>query len=76
MAKIEEELRSENNRDKGWLVFDLNSARDMLAQIAAMLHNEGFGTKDAKSRSVNVRMLFRNWEFSILKRENPILSRI
>lgn len=54
LAKIEEELRSENNRDKGWLVFDLNSARDMLVQIAAMLHNEGFGKKDAKSRSVNI----------------------
>ena len=39
-AKIEEELRSESNRGKGWIVLDLNPARDMLRQIAAMLHKE------------------------------------
>ena len=46
LAKIEEELRSEENKEKGWLVFDLNPARDMLGQVAAMLHREGFGKSD------------------------------
>ena len=54
LAKIEEELKSENNRDKGWLVLDLNPNRDMLWQIAAMLHKEGYGKSDTKNRSVNI----------------------
>ena len=54
LAKIEEELRSEFNKEKGWLVFDLNPARDMLGQVAAMLHKEGFGKSDIKNRSVNI----------------------
>ena len=56
LAKIEEELRNEKNKEKGWLVFDLNPTRDMLGQIAAMLHKEGFGgsdTKDRKSTRLN-----------------------
>jgi ABC-type dipeptide/oligopeptide/nickel transport system ATPase component len=43
LAKIEENLRCEDNNKKGWLVFDLNPTRDMLGQMAAMLHKEGFG---------------------------------
>jgi hypothetical protein len=54
LAKIEESLRNEDNKEKGWLVFDLNPARDMLGQMAAMLHKEGFGKSDAKSRSMNI----------------------
>jgi energy-coupling factor transporter ATP-binding protein EcfA2 len=54
LAKIEESLRSEANKEKGWLVFDLNPARDMLGQIAAMLHKDGFGGSDTKNRSVNI----------------------
>lgn len=54
LAKIEEELRSEFNKEKGWLVFDLNPARDMLGQVAAMLHKEGLGKSDTKNRSVNI----------------------
>ncbi len=54
LAKIEEEFRDEKNQKKGWLVLDLNSTRDMLGQIAAMLHKEGFGESDVKSRSVTV----------------------
>lgn len=33
-AKIEEELKSGANRERGWIVFDLNPTRDMLGQIA------------------------------------------
>lgn len=54
LAKIEEELRNESNKKNGWLVFDLNPTRDMLSQIAAMLHKEGFGQSDTKNRSINV----------------------
>ncbi len=54
LAKIEETLRNETNKESGWLVFDLNPTRDMLGQIAAMLHKEGFGKSDTKNRSVNI----------------------
>lgn len=54
LAKVEEELRSDFNKEKGWLVFDLNPARDMLGQVAAMLHKEGFGKTDIKNRSITV----------------------
>lgn len=54
LAKVEEELRSEWNKEKGWIVLDLNPTRDMLGQIAAMLHKEGFGKSDTKNRSVSV----------------------
>ena len=54
LAKIEEELRSDSNKKGGWLVFDLNPARDMLGQVAAMLHKEGFGKSNTKNRSVNI----------------------
>jgi hypothetical protein len=54
LAKVEEALRSKDNKEKGWLVFDLNPARDMLGQMAAMLHKEGFGKSAARSRSVNI----------------------
>jgi hypothetical protein len=54
LAKIEEKLRNEDNRERGWSVFDLNPARDMLGQMAAMLHKDGFGGNDTRSRSMNV----------------------
>jgi energy-coupling factor transporter ATP-binding protein EcfA2 len=56
LAKIEENLRNEYNKKKGWLVLDLNPTRDMLAQMAAMLYKEGFGKSNTKSRSVNVSL--------------------
>ena len=58
LAKVEEELRSEENAKKGWLVFDVNPARDLLAQIASMLVKEGFGKKSAKGKSLNVSASF------------------
>lgn len=54
LAKIEEELRKKENTKNGWLVFDLNSSRDMLSQLAAMLIKEGFGKKIAKGKSLNI----------------------
>ncbi len=58
LAKIEEELKKEENRQKGWIVLDLNPARDMLSQIAAMLHNEGYGGSIIKSRSLELSASF------------------
>lgn len=54
LAKIEEELRSEENLKNGWLVFDLNPSRDMLLQVAAMLEKEGFGTKETTNKSIHI----------------------
>ncbi|MCR5621502.1 MAG: hypothetical protein K6G18_06565 [Treponema sp.] len=54
LAKVEEELRGEDNVRSGWLVFDVSPARDMLAQIAAMLAKAGFGRKPAKGKSLSV----------------------
>ena len=54
LAKIEGELKNQENKERGWLVFDLNPTRDMLGQFAAMLHKEGFGRSDTKNRSVNI----------------------
>ena len=54
LAKVEEELRNDFNKENGWLVFDLNPTRDMLGQIAAMLHKEGFGKNDIKNRSITI----------------------
>ena len=58
LAKIEDELRSEWNQEKGWMVLDLNPARDMLDQIAAMLHKEGYGKGDTKNRSLNIWIIY------------------
>ena len=54
LAKIEEELRSDFNKESGWLVFDLNPTRDMLGQMAAMLHKVGFGKSDTKNGSITI----------------------
>ena len=54
LAKIEEELRNEENEKKGWIVLDVNPSRDILFQIAAMLNKEGFGKKNSKSKSINL----------------------
>ena len=37
LTKVEEYLRNEENVKNGWMVFDINPARDMLAQFAAFL---------------------------------------
>lgn len=54
LARIENELRSEKAREQGWLVLDLNPARDMLRQIAAMLQKAGFGPKKSNTAGINV----------------------
>lgn len=54
LAKIEEELKKEQNKEKGWLVFDINPNRNILGQLAAMLHEEGFGENTTTGRSIDI----------------------
>lgn len=54
LARVENELRSEKAREQGWLVLDLNPARDMLLQIAAMLQKAGLGSRKANASGINV----------------------
>ena len=41
--------RQNESRYINWLVFDVNPARDILGQIAAMLVKAGFGSQDKKT---------------------------
>ncbi len=54
LAKVEEELRNNENKYINWLVFDVNPTRDILAQIAAMLVKEGFAPADTKITGWNI----------------------
>lgn len=54
LAKVEEELKNDSNKETGWLVFDINPTRDILGQIAAMLDKEGFGGESRKNKSVSI----------------------
>ncbi len=56
LAKIEEGLKSDEFSKQGWIVLDINPARDMLAQIASMLINEGLGKTKEKSRSISASL--------------------
>ena len=54
LAKIEEKLRSDEYRNAGWIVLDINPTRNMLQQVAARLVNEGFGKTKQKNKSINI----------------------
>lgn len=54
LARIEEELRKEAYRKSGWILCDLTPARDLLGQLAAILHKEGFSKEVRTSRSVSI----------------------
>lgn len=58
LAKVEEELRTNESRYINWLVFDVNPARDILGQIAAMLVKAGFGSQDKKTTGINNNNFF------------------
>lgn len=53
LGRIEQELRNEENKSKGWLVFDVNPSRNMLSQLLAMLNDSGFG-KNTTKKSFNI----------------------
>jgi hypothetical protein len=54
LTKIEEQLRNDENKKNGWLVLDINPTRDMLVQMAAMLHNYGLGNSRHNIKSLNI----------------------
>jgi len=54
LAKVEEELKNNENRYINWLVFDVNPTRDILEQIAAMLVKAGFGSEEKKTTGINI----------------------
>ena len=54
LGKIEEELRNNESKYAGWLVFDVNPTRDILGQIAAMLVKEGFGEDNKRTAGMNI----------------------
>ena len=53
LAKVEEELRTNESRYINWLVFDVNPARDILGQRGAMLVKAGFGSQDKKTTGID-----------------------
>lgn len=59
LAKVEEELKNNENRYINWLVFDVNPTRDILEQIAAMLVKAGFGSEEKKT-TVEVEEMIQN----------------
>ncbi len=54
LSKVEEELRTNKETYKNWLVFDLNPSRDLLHQLAALLVKAGFGPKEKERTGINV----------------------
>lgn len=54
LAKIEEELSSEEWKKNGWIVCRLTPARDMLKQLASFLYKEKLVKNKPKSVSMNV----------------------
>ena len=59
LAKVEEELKNNENRYINWLVFDVNPTRDILEQIVAMLVKVGFGSEEKKT-TVEVEEMIQN----------------
>ena len=60
MANVQKELSSEENSDKGWLVYTLNPSRDMLVQLAAYLYSEKFIKESIKNKII--RVYSRIWQ--------------
>lgn len=54
MSNVADSMRTEEYAKKGWLVYTLNPARDMLSQLAASLYNEQFIKNSTKSKSFNI----------------------
>ena len=54
LATVQNELKSKEQAEKGWLVYTLNPSRDMLMQLASGLYNEDFIKESTKSKSINI----------------------
>ncbi len=54
MASVQDELKTKENSEKGWLVYTLNPSRNMLAQFAAYLYSESFIKENIKGKSLSI----------------------
>ena len=54
MANVHDELSSDLNKKRGWLVYTLNPARDMLRQLAGYLYAEKFIKDNAGLTGLNI----------------------
>lgn len=54
LARIEEELKTEEKATEGWRVCDLTPTRDMLGQLAAILYRENLGVERKTGRSISL----------------------
>ena len=53
LAKVEKEFMSDENKEKGWLVYRLSPSRDMLMQLASCMDKEGIIKRKKGSKSDN-----------------------
>ena len=54
LSYVQKKYTSEENKEKGWIVYTLNPSRDMLSQLASLLYNEEFIPKSTKGKSINM----------------------
>lgn len=54
LAKIEEEMGTEQNQEKGWLIYRISPNRDLIGQLAALLYKESFISDKYSSKSLNI----------------------
>ena len=54
LGKVERELSSDLWKDRGYIVYRLAPARDMLSQLASLLYRDGYMPTDSKNRSISL----------------------
>ena len=54
LSRVQEEFCSEENKEKGWIVYTLNPSRDMLKQLAASLVKESFINDPTSRKNINL----------------------
>ena len=54
LSDVQNELKSPENEKRGWIVYNLSPARDMLSQLAASLYKEKFIKESIKTKSISI----------------------
>ena len=54
LSKIQAEFTNDQNKEKGWIVYNLNPSRDMLRQVAASLVKESFLKESPNSKNIDL----------------------
>ena len=54
LAKVEQNLLSEEQKNRGWIVYRLSPTRDMLNQLAAFMIRDGYYKDESKNINVNL----------------------